>query len=78
MVSSAGGRDFEAQPKRNKAAIAISTRIAAPVTVDPSIHPNGRLGLKKAAGCDIQFHRRFEYDCGIEIEFDSPGCLQGK
>jgi len=44
-----GNKDFEAQPKRNRAATAINARTAGTVTVDPSIHPNGRLGLKKAA-----------------------------
>jgi hypothetical protein len=49
MVSSRGGKDFEAQPKRNRAAGVINPRTTAPATVDPSIHPNNRLDLKKAA-----------------------------
>jgi hypothetical protein len=47
MVSFAGDKD--AQPKRNRAATAINARTASTVTVEPSIHTNGGLGLKKAA-----------------------------
>jgi hypothetical protein len=41
MVSFTGDKDFEAQPKRNRAATAINARIAGTATVDPSIHSNG-------------------------------------
>jgi len=49
MVSFTGEKDFATQPKRNRAATAINARTAGTATVDPSIHPNGDLDLKKAA-----------------------------
>jgi hypothetical protein len=48
MVSFTGDNDFEAQPKRNRAATAIHARTVGTATVEPSIHPNGGIGLKKA------------------------------
>jgi len=47
MVSFTGDKD--AQPKRNRAATAINARTAGTATLGSSIHPNGGLGLKKAA-----------------------------
>jgi hypothetical protein len=55
MVSFTGDKDFEAQPKRNRAATAINARTAGTATVEPSIHPNGGLGLKKAAVATFRF-----------------------
>jgi hypothetical protein len=55
MVSFTGDKDFEAQPKRNRAATAINARTAGTVTVDQSIHPNGGLALKKAAVATFGF-----------------------
>ena len=49
MVSFTGDKEFAAQPKRNRAATAIHARTAGTATFEPSIHPNGGLGLKKAA-----------------------------
>src|SRR5262245_51572645 len=55
MVSFAGDKDFEAQPKINSAVMAIHAQTTAPAIVDPSIHPNGRLGWKKAAVATVCF-----------------------
>jgi hypothetical protein len=46
MVSFTGDKDFEAQPKRNRAATAINARTVGTATVEPSIHPNGGLGFE--------------------------------
>jgi hypothetical protein len=54
IVSFTGDRDFEAQPKRNRTATAINARTAGTATVDPSIHPNGDLDLKKAAAAKFR------------------------
>src|SRR5438132_696307 len=47
--------DKDAQPKRKRAATAINARIAGTARVDPSIHPNGGLGLKKASIATVRF-----------------------
>jgi len=55
MVSFTGKKDFEAQPKRNRAATAIHARTAGTATIEPSIHLNGGLGLKRAAVATLCF-----------------------
>jgi len=49
VVSATGNTDLAVQPKRSRPAMPNSVRIPRALTIDPSIHPNGGLGLKEPA-----------------------------